>query len=181
MAIPTDIEYPLTHHPYNSCIMDPVGGETLNLHTGGSAADWIVVEGGDIYDPTIQEYTAFRERILPLMPEVNQDGALKRAEPREGQVRSLYHLCEDRHDVILLAKTGFGKSVIFQLAPLLCPGICLIISPLNALSSGQLESLDALKEVGAKGLVINQDNNYQETRHQATSGEFTHGIHSMPP
>ncbi|OXV05476.1 hypothetical protein Egran_06756 [Elaphomyces granulatus] len=112
------------------------------------------------------------------MPMVNQDGALKRAEPREGQIKSLYYLCEDRHDVILLARTGFGKSLIFQLAPLLRPGICLIISPLNALSSGQLESLDTFKEAGAKGLVIDGDSNNQETRRQAASGEFTHVITS---
>jgi superfamily II DNA helicase RecQ len=158
--------------------MDPAGGEALNLHTVRSAADWVVVEGAH-NKLTVQAYTAFRQRILPLMPKVNQDGALNRAEPREGQIRSLYYLCEDGHDVILIAKTGFGKSVIFQLAPLLRPGICLIISPLNALSSGQLESLDALQEAGAKGLVVNQDNNNQETRRQAASGGFTHGIHAF--
>ena len=161
--------------------MDPAGGEASNVHTVGSAADWVVVEGADNHELTSQAYSAFRERIPPLMPMVNQDGALKRAEPRDGQIKSLYYLCEDRHDVILLARTGFGKSVIFQLAPLLRPGSCLIISPLNALSSGQLESLDALKEAGAKGLVINQDTNNQETRRQAASGEFTHGIYSTPP
>ena len=123
LAIPTDIKYLLTRHPYQSSIM-AAGGEVLNVHTVGSA-DWVVVEG----EPTIQAYTAFQGRILPLMPEVNQNGTSKRAEPREGQIRSLYYLCEDRRDVILVARTGFGKSVIFQLAPLLRPGICLIISP----------------------------------------------------
>ena len=127
LAIPTDIKYLLTRHPYQSSIM-AAGGEVLNVHTVGSA-DWVVVEGAD-NEPTIQAYTAkFQERILPLMPEVNQNGTSKRAEPREGQIRSLYYLCEDRRDVILVARTGFGKSVIFQLAPLLRPGICLIISP----------------------------------------------------
>ena len=155
--------------------MDPAGSETLNLPTVRSTADWVLVEGAD-KELTTQAYTAFRERILPLMPKVTQGEALKRAEPREGQVKSLYYLCEDRHDVILLAKTGFGKSVIFQLAPLLRPGICLIISPLNALSAGQLESLNELREAGANGVVVNQETNNQETRRQAASGKFTHGM-----
>jgi superfamily II DNA helicase RecQ len=162
--------------------MGSVEGKALNppqTHTVGSAEDWVVVEGAD-KEPTVQAYTAFRERMLPLMPKVSQHGVLKPAEPREGQVRSLYHLCEDRRDVILSAKTGFGKSIIFQLAPLLRSGICLIISPLNALSDGQLESLNELEEAGAKGVVINHESNTREIRHQAASGKFTHGIYPTP-
>jgi hypothetical protein len=149
------------------------------IHMVGSAKDWVVVEGAD-KEPTVKEYAAFRERMLPLMPKISQDGVLKSAEPREGHVRSLYHLCEDCRDVILTAKTGFGKSIIFQLAPLLRSGICLIISPLNALSGGQLESLNELEEVGAKGVVINHEHNTEETRRQAASGKFTHGINPIP-
>jgi ATP-dependent helicase YprA (DUF1998 family) len=159
-----------------------MGSVALNppqRHTVGSAKDWVVVEGAD-KKPTIQEYTAFRERMLPLMPKISQNGVLKPAKPREGQVRSLYHLCEDNRDVILSARTGFGKSVIFQLAPLLRSGICLIISPLNALSASQLESLNELEELGVKGVVINHENNTKEIRRQAASGKFTHGINPIP-
>ena len=202
-AIPTDIIAELlTRHPYHSSlissIMDPTKGDALNLHTVESATDWVVVENADHkplnlhtvgsadwavvenadHKPTIQAYNALRERILPLMPAVNQDGALERAESQdEGQIKALYYLCEYRHDVILSARTGLGK--IFQLAPLLRPGICLIISPSpsKTLASRQLRSLDALKEAGAKGLVINQDNNDYDTRRQVARGEFTHGIY----
>jgi len=85
LAIPTDIKYLLTRHPYQSSIM-AAGGEVLNVHTVGSA-DWVVVEGAD-NEPTIQAYTAFQERILPLMPEVNQNGTSKRAEPRAGILKT---------------------------------------------------------------------------------------------
>jgi hypothetical protein len=52
--------------------MDPAGDEAPSIHTVGSAADWVVVEGADNDELTSQAYSAFRERILPLMPMVNQ-------------------------------------------------------------------------------------------------------------
>jgi hypothetical protein len=55
----------------------PAGGDAPSVHTVGSAADWVVVEGADNDELTSQTYSAFRERVLPLMPMVYQNGALK--------------------------------------------------------------------------------------------------------
>jgi len=51
-----------------------------------------------------------------------------------------------RIDVIVIAKTGFGKSLIFQSAPFLTgdgrePGISLIIMPLKAIQAGRKKEL----------------------------------------
>ena len=91
-ADPTDTWQTISADRYTHfrCLyMGPMEREALNLlqtHTVGSAKDWVVVEGVD-KEPTIQEYTAFRERMLPLMPKISQNGVLKPAKPREGQVR----------------------------------------------------------------------------------------------
>jgi ATP-dependent helicase YprA (DUF1998 family) len=57
---------------------------------------------------------------------------------REQQLEALEKLVKRKTDVILIAKTSFGKSLIFQLAPLLMadlrePGIALILMPLTLL------------------------------------------------
>lgn len=61
---------------------------------------------------------------------------------REQQLEALEELIEHRRDVMLIAKTSFGKSLIFQLAPLLMPkptkpGIALILMPLTLLQQNQ--------------------------------------------
>ena len=40
-------------------------------------------------------------------------------EPKNKQVEAIRHLLYDKRDLILIAKTGFGKSIIFQALPLI--------------------------------------------------------------
>jgi ATP-dependent helicase YprA (DUF1998 family) len=65
---------------------------------------------------------------------------------REQQVEALEKLVKRKTDVILIAKTSFGKSLIFQLAPLLMadlrePGIALIPMPLTLPQQNQAENV----------------------------------------
>ena len=108
----------------------------------------------------------------------DKNGVKTRLKPREGQLLALYYLCERRMDTILIARTGFGKSLIFQMAPLLYRGVCIIISPLNTLSNEQVENLRYLEVHGAKGLVINAENNSRKTRKEALDEKLTHLITS---
>ncbi len=48
-----------------------------------------------------------------------------------------------RQDLLVLLPTGFGKSIIYQLAGLLMPGITLVVDPLVALIEDQVEGLYA--------------------------------------
>ena len=43
-------------------------------------------------------------------------------EPRQKQIDAIWHLVFKKEDLLLAAKTSFGKSVIFQAAPLFCRG-----------------------------------------------------------
>ena len=45
------------------------------------------------------------------------------------------------HDVLLVAPTGAGKSLTYQVAGVLLDGCCLVVSPLLALQQDQVDSL----------------------------------------
>ncbi|KAH8756777.1 hypothetical protein F5883DRAFT_164252 [Diaporthe sp. PMI_573] len=57
--------------------------------------------------------------------------------PRPGQVEAVYKLVVDQQDLILIAPTGWGKSVVFQAVPALSGGICIMIMPLTLLEEDQ--------------------------------------------
>lgn len=58
--------------------------------------------------------------------------------PRPGQVEAVYKLVVDQQDLILIAPTGWGKSVVFQAVPALRGGICIMIMPLTLLEEDQV-------------------------------------------
>ncbi len=61
---------------------------------------------------------------------------------REGQVRALINALS-HIDTIVLLPTGGGKSIIYQLAGMLMPGVTLVIDPLIALMEDQIEGLES--------------------------------------
>jgi hypothetical protein len=66
-------------------------------------------------------------------------------EPRQKQVDAIWHLVFKKEDLLLAAKTSFGKSVIFQAAPLFCrDGIGLIIIPLDRIGQEQCIKIQRL-------------------------------------
>jgi len=52
-------------------------------------------------------------------------------EPRPEQVEAIATLVIRQKDLILIARTGWGKSMIFQAVPALRKGVCLMLMPLN--------------------------------------------------
>jgi superfamily II DNA helicase RecQ len=59
--------------------------------------------------------------------------------PRAAQLAALKKLTVDQEDLILVAPTGWGKSLIFQAyIPLVGGGIALLIMPLTALQEDQV-------------------------------------------
>lgn len=91
------------------------------------------------------------------------------------QLQAIHHLLFQRVDLILIAKTGFGKSILFQAAPLIAdiPRICLILMPLRALQDEQCEKLRSVSS--ANPIVLNGDNNNRVTRRKIGEGLYTHG------
>ena len=74
--------------------------------------------------------------------------------PRPGQVEAVYKLMVDQQDLILIAPTGWGKSVVFQAVPALTGGICIMIMPLTLLEEDQV-SLPFLIGVGTSYRLSN--------------------------
>jgi len=77
---------------------------------------------------------------------------------REGQLEALSRLLCGK-DTIVLLPTGSGKSLIFQLAGLLLPGISVVVAPLIALIDDQIDNLSRQgidRAVGITSQIKNQ-------------------------
>ena len=113
----------------------------------------------------LEETELVRDKIKAIF---NKDG-------RSGQIEAVRHLVFDKKDLILIAKTGYGKSLIFQTVPLIRnpPGISLIIMPLTLLQEAQAERLNELQGISA--FVLNGESNTQPNRKAISEGAYTHG------
>ena len=95
---------------------------------------------------------------------------------RREQAAAIRRVMIKRGDLIVIAKTGWGKSILFQAAPLICqsePGIALIIMPIRQLENEQCDKINLVK--GARAIVLHGDNNTPDLRRSIGSGYYTHG------
>ena len=80
-------------------------------------------------------------------------------------------------DVVLVAATGFGKTLVItgfhNVIPLDRQPITLIISPLKAIENGQSAALNSLSPE-YRGFVLNGDTNTATNRHDIACGKYTH-------
>src|SRR5437763_15769217 len=78
---------------------------------------------------------------------------------REGQEEAIRHVVERRGRLLVVQKTGWGKSFVYFIATKLLresgAGPALLISPLLALMRNQI---DAAKRMDTRALTINSDN-----------------------
>ncbi|MHB1134810.1 MAG: RecQ family ATP-dependent DNA helicase [Chloroflexota bacterium] len=89
---------------------------------------------------------------------------------RPGQERIVRDVLQGR-DVLAVLPTGSGKSLVYQLAAQLLPGLTLVVSPLIALMKDQVE---AAAELGLEAGVINSsqsDGENEENLQQVADGE----------
>ncbi|KJZ68413.1 hypothetical protein HIM_12190 [Hirsutella minnesotensis 3608] len=97
-------------------------------------------------------------------------------EPRQKQVDAIWHLVFRREDLLLAAKTSFGKSVIFQAVPLFRRGgISLIIVPLDRIGQEQCIKIQGLP--GARCAFINgRTDKTDALAQEIETGIYTHLI-----
>lgn len=96
--------------------------------------------------------------------------------PRKGQVLALYHLLHGKQDILFQAATGYGKSMIWQCAPLIGDGIALMISPLNMLTDEQVALLPGKSNGQSNGIGLTAQNNNDDTYEEIAKGKYTHGM-----
>jgi superfamily II DNA helicase RecQ len=97
-------------------------------------------------------------------------------EPHPKQVDAIWHLVFKKKDLLLTAKTSFGKSIIFQAAPLFCRGgISIIIIPLDRI--GQEQCIKIQRLPGARSIFINARTDKTDALAQEIeTGIYTHLI-----
>lgn len=111
---------------------------------------------------------------LPVS-EIDLDAALKKhfgyPHFRPGQRDALTKVLSGR-DTLVVMPTGAGKSLVYQLAALLRPGVAVVISPLIALMKDQV---DGMKRRGIAATFINSSLSLDEQRartNDAAEGEY---------
>ena len=93
--------------------------------------------------------------------------------PKPEQLEALWWLLFEKQDLLLVAKTSFGKSVILQLLPCLIPdATVLILVPLNAIGAEQLSKIQSLP--GTRPIHLNADNSNTRTLADIRCGVYTH-------
>jgi ATP-dependent DNA helicase RecQ len=96
------------------------------------------------------------------------------AEFRDGQLEAIRAVVEDRRRVLVVQRTGWGKSIVYFIATRLLrdrgAGLTLIVSPLLALMRDQIRMAEIL---GIRALTINSSNNddWQAIEDKLRAGE----------
>jgi hypothetical protein len=92
--------------------------------------------------------------------------------PRDGQRDALHHLIYRREDLILIAKTSFGKSMILQaVSVLINKSISIVILPLDRIGQQQTSYI---KQIGGRPCFLNADTISDKLLKDISSGKYTH-------
>lgn len=70
---------------------------------------------------------------------------------RKGQVQAIQQAVTHK-DVLILLPTGYGKSLVFQMAAMMLPGVTLVIEPFRALIDDQVRNFQDMGFGGVLGL-----------------------------
>lgn len=94
-------------------------------------------------------------------------------EPRPKQVEAIHTLIFDRVDLILIAKTSFGKSMVLQAPSAIVPdSITIVIIPLNKIGEEQLSKIKNLP--ATRPCLITSDTISKELLSEVQEGKYTH-------
>lgn len=92
--------------------------------------------------------------------------------PREGQRNALRQLIYKRKDLILIAKTSFGKSMILQAVSLLIrKSITVVVLPLDQVG---LEQAEYITRIGGSPCFLNADTISVKVLADIQNGKYTH-------
>ena len=90
------------------------------------------------------------------------------------QLEAIEKLAFIKQNVILIAKTGFDKSIVFQAVPMLTKGICLMIMLLTVLEEEQSAKINRLSSTHSKAIMLQADNCDLMNLAAVQNGQYTH-------
>lgn len=92
--------------------------------------------------------------------------------PRDGQRDAIHHLIYRKKDLILIAKTSFGKSMILQAVSVLQDKTTsIIILPLNQIGKEQSRYI---KQIGGRPCLLNKDTINDKVLTDIQKAKYTH-------
>ena len=92
--------------------------------------------------------------------------------PREGQRDALRQLIYQKTDLILIAKTSFGKSMILQAVSVLVrKSVTVVVLPLIQIGQEQTEYIT---RIGGKPCFLNADSINTKVLEEVEDGKYTH-------
>lgn len=93
---------------------------------------------------------------------------------QEAQVDAVWTLFYERRDLLLLTKTGFGKSLIFQLLPFMFEptGVVIILMPLKLLQAEQNSLINQI--ASGKAIALTEENNQKSVQQSIARENYTH-------
>jgi superfamily II DNA helicase RecQ len=94
-------------------------------------------------------------------------------EPRPGQIEGVWQIIFARRDLILIAKTSFGKSVLLQAPSAIVPdSTSLLILPLDKIGEEQYEKIARFPQ--ARPCLLKQDTVTPMLLEDVKAGNYTH-------
>ena len=100
--------------------------------------------------------------------------------PKEQQVRCLRRLVFGLGDTLLIAKTGFGKSIIFHAYSILTGKITIQLVPLSKLGQEQAEDINKYQVTGTNACLVSHETKRKHANlaREIRQGKYTHIVTS---
>ena len=129
----------------------------------------------------IENYSEFTRQPIAASKYKNADGVLRmflrnifrKYDFRPSQGEAVFNALR-HNDCVVLLPTGAGKSIIYQLAGLLMPGITLVVDPIIALIEDQVEGLQSygIDRTLPLAMDIGKQHEKRESLGRVERGEF---------
>ena len=98
--------------------------------------------------------------------------------PQSEQLEAIRTLIVDQKDLILIAKTEFEKSLMFNSVSFLWEGVALIIMPLYAIENEQVaDLLKVTDHARCSSVVLNADSNTSELWADIQKDCYSHDLY----
>jgi superfamily II DNA helicase RecQ len=159
-TVPMSMDQKSLHRSTQDVVDDESDDENEDDSSVSSSEDELELIGAQCHKFTFQTSDSAQTSTVPLHEEVEADLADNTKSPmlapvystlkklfgynnfRDGQLWAIQR-CMNRQRSLLVAPTGFGKSLCYTLPAAMMDGVCIVVSPLLSLIQDQIRMLPA--------------------------------------